>query len=46
MIERLEREVAYRTALLDLEWRSSDLGLAAHEMVHQLTADSGLVTAA
>ena len=43
LIERLEREVAYRTALLDLDWRSSDLGLAAHEMVHQLTADSGLV---
>jgi hypothetical protein len=42
-IERLEREAAYRTALLDLDWRSSDLGLAAHEMVHQLMADSGLV---
>lgn len=39
---RLERELAYRTALLDLDWRSSDLGLAAHEMVHQLAADSGL----
>ena len=44
LIGRLEREVAYRTALLDLDWRSSDLGLAAHEMVHQLMADSGLVT--
>ncbi len=43
LIQRLEREVAYRTALLDLDWRSSDLGLAAHEMVHQLMADSGLV---
>ena len=44
LIERLEREVDYRTALLDLDWRSRDLGLAAHEMVHQLTADSGLGT--
>ncbi len=43
LIERLEREVSYRTALLDLDWRASDLGLAAHEMVHQLMADSGLV---
>ena len=42
LIERLEREASYRTALLDLDWRSSDLGLAAHEMVHQLAADSGL----
>jgi Protein of unknown function (DUF1570) len=44
LIDRMEREVSYRTALLDLDWRSSDLGLAAHEMVHQLTSDSGLVT--
>jgi Protein of unknown function (DUF1570) len=44
LIERLEREAAYRTALLDLEWRSSDLGLAAHEMVHHLMSDSGLVS--
>jgi hypothetical protein len=43
LIERLEQEVSYRTALLDLDWRSSDLGLAAHEMVHQLMADSGLL---
>jgi hypothetical protein len=43
LIERLEQEVAYRTALLDLDWRASDLGLAAHEMVHQLASDSGLV---
>jgi hypothetical protein len=43
LVQRLEREAAYRTALLDLDWRSSDLGLAAHEMVHQLTSDSGLV---
>jgi hypothetical protein len=42
LIERLEREAACRTALLDLDWRTSDLGLAAHEMVHQLVWDSGL----
>ena len=41
-IERMEREAAWRTALLDLGWRASDLGLAAHEMVHQLAWDSGL----
>lgn len=41
---RLERETAYRTLLLDLEWRAFDLGLAAHEMVHQLAADSGLAS--
>ncbi len=29
--------------LLDLEWRSIDLGTAAHEMIHQLANDSGLV---
>ena len=31
------------TALLDLDWRAIDLGTAAHEMIHQLAADSGLV---
>ncbi len=41
-LDRLEREATYRTLLLDLEWRAFDLGLAAHEMVHQLSADSGL----
>ena len=41
--DRLEREIAYRTALLDLDWRAIDLGTAAHEMVHQLAADSGLL---
>src|SRR5262249_52037650 len=43
LLDRLEREVAYRTALLDLDWRAIDLGTAAHEMVHQLAADSGLL---
>jgi hypothetical protein len=41
-LNRLDREAAFRTMLLDLEWRSLDMGLAAHEMVHQLTVDSGL----
>ncbi len=43
IVDRLERELAYRTALLDLDWRAVDLGTAAHEMIHQLAADSGLV---
>lgn len=43
-LDRLEREVANRTLLLDLEWRAFDQGLAAHEMVHQLSADSGLAS--
>ena len=43
IIDRLGREAAFRTALLDLDWRAIDLGTAAHEMVHQLAAKSGLV---
>jgi hypothetical protein len=43
IVERLEREADFRTALLDLDWRSIDLGTAAHEMIHQLAAESGLV---
>ncbi len=43
LLHRLERELAYQTALLDLDWRAIDLGTAAHEMVHQLAADSGLL---
>lgn len=42
LLDRLEREADYRTMLLDLDWRTIDLGLAAHEMVHQLVWDSGL----
>ncbi|WP_422926273.1 DUF1570 domain-containing protein [Singulisphaera sp. PoT] len=38
----LERDLFRRQLLLDQEWRSVDLGVAAHEMVHQLTAASGL----
>ena len=43
ILDRLEREAAYRTAILDLDWRAIDLGTAAHEMIHQLAADSGLL---
>jgi Protein of unknown function (DUF1570) len=35
-------ELARRTLLLDLDWRSTDLGILAHETVHQLTIASGL----
>ena len=42
-IARLEREITCETMLLDLDRRSIDLGTAAHEMIHQLAADSGLV---
>jgi hypothetical protein len=41
LLARLERDIAAGTALLDLDWRAIDLGTAAHEMVHQLAADSG-----
>ena len=42
-IARLEGEITCETMLLDLDRRSIDLGTAAHEMIHQLAADSGLV---
>jgi hypothetical protein len=29
--------------MLELDWRAIDLGTAAHEMIHQLAVDSGLV---
>ena len=35
-------ELARQSLLLDLEWRTTDLGIAAHETIHQLTAESGL----
>jgi hypothetical protein len=41
-IARVEGEITCETLLLDLDWRSIDLGTAAHEMVHQLAAESGL----
>jgi hypothetical protein len=41
-LESLRRDVSRLSLLLDLERRSADLGIAAHETVHQLVADSGL----
>ncbi len=35
-------EVDRLSLLLDLEWRATDLGIAAHETAHQLTIASGL----
>ncbi len=35
-------EVDRQALLLDLDWRAVDLGIAAHETIHQLTATSGL----
>ena len=37
-----EGELARQALLLDLDWRSKDLGIAAHETVHQLTVETGL----
>ncbi len=42
-IARVESEITCETMLLDLDRRSIDLGTAAHEMIHQLAAESGLV---
>ena len=42
-IARSDDEITCETMLLDLDWRSVDLGTAAHEMIHQLASDSGLV---
>jgi hypothetical protein len=41
-LETQERDVARQTLLLDLERLSIDLGIAAHETIHQLVANSGL----
>jgi Protein of unknown function (DUF1570) len=43
VIARLEGEVTCELLLLDLDRRSIDLGTAAHEMIHQLVIESGLV---
>jgi hypothetical protein len=43
VITRLEGEITGELLLLDLDRRSTDLGTAAHEMVHQLAVESGLV---
>ncbi len=37
----LQRDLERRQLLIDQEWRAIDLGVAAHEMVHQLVAASG-----
>jgi hypothetical protein len=44
VLGRIEREIACETMMLDLEWRAVDLGTAAHEMIHQLASNSGLVS--
>ncbi|WP_406695833.1 DUF1570 domain-containing protein [Singulisphaera sp. Ch08] len=41
-LEELQRDLSRRELLLELDRRSIDLGTAAHEMVHQLVAVSGL----
>jgi len=42
VLDRLNREVMRQQLLLDIDWRSVDLGTAAHETVHQLTALTSL----
>jgi hypothetical protein len=42
-LARIDDEITGETMLLDLDRRSVDLGTAAHEMIHQLASDSGLV---
>jgi Protein of unknown function (DUF1570) len=42
-IARVDREITCELALLELDRRSIDLGTAAHEMIHQLVATTGLV---
>ncbi len=37
-----ESDTARQALRLDLDWRATDLGIAAHETIHQLTAASGL----
>jgi len=44
LIERLGGEITCEALLLELDWRAIDLGTAAHEMIHQLASDSGLVS--
>jgi len=44
LIDRLGGEITCESLLLELDWRAIDLGTAAHEMIHQLATDSGLVS--
>ncbi|AMV40083.1 hypothetical protein VT85_21800 [Planctomyces sp. SH-PL62] len=43
LIDRLDRDVRRSELLLEAERRAYDDGMAAHEMVHLLAADSGLL---
>lgn len=43
-IASVDREITWELVLLELDRRSIDLGTAAHEMIHQLAANTGLVT--
>ena len=43
LLDRLEREVRREELLLDLERAAIDDGTAAHEMIHLLAANSGLL---
>ncbi len=42
-LDRIDREITSEVVLLELDRRSIDLGTAAHEMIHQLAANTGLV---
>jgi hypothetical protein len=43
LAERLQREIRREELLLELDWRAVDEGTAAHEMIHLLAANSGLL---
>lgn len=43
-IASVDREITSELVLLELDRRSIDLGTAAHEMIHQLAATTGLVS--
>jgi hypothetical protein len=43
-IAGVDREITRELLLLELDRRSIDLGTAAHEMIHQLAANTGLVS--
>ncbi len=45
LIDRLDGEVNCENMLLDLDRRSIDLGTAAHEMIHHLASNTGLLPA-
>ncbi len=42
-LDKVDREITCELVLLELDRRSIDLGTAAHEMIHQLAANTGLV---